>query len=120
MMLIMYCQILFCIIAPYSSLAEQFFSDGRYTFAQREARLWVVLIISGFFTFVAGWFLSIALATYQYFEFINAKKARKAARHEQARSKTMILISHKIGAKEASTMVLFGFHVKKSPADGNV
>ncbi|ETN81416.1 hypothetical protein NECAME_08490 [Necator americanus] len=85
MMLIMFFQLLFCVFVPYSSIAEQFFSDGRYTFVQREKKLFFVLIIVAFFTFISGWFLKIALATYQYFDYMAMKKARKSGRsaHEQ-------------------------------------
>ncbi|EYC00538.1 hypothetical protein Y032_0115g523 [Ancylostoma ceylanicum] len=82
MMLIMFCQILFCVLAPYSSLAEQFFSDAGkyYTLMQREARLLSVFVTVGLFTFVAGWFLNVALATYQYFDYLAMKKTRRVGR----------------------------------------
>ncbi|KAL6722781.1 hypothetical protein Aduo_017870 [Ancylostoma duodenale] len=80
MMLIMFFQLLFCALVPYSSLAEQFFSDGHYTLVQREKKLLSILITVGLFTFVAGWFLRVALATYQYFDYMSMKKTRRAGR----------------------------------------
>ncbi|RCN38208.1 hypothetical protein ANCCAN_15874 [Ancylostoma caninum] len=80
MMLIMFFQLLFCALVPYSSLAEQFFSDGHYTLVEREKKLLSILITVGLFTFVAGWFLRVALATYQYFDYMSMKKARRAGR----------------------------------------
>ncbi|RCN26161.1 hypothetical protein ANCCAN_28119 [Ancylostoma caninum] len=88
MMLIMFFQLLFCALVPYSSLAEQFFSDGHYTLVEREKKLLSILITVGLFTFVAGWFLRVALATYQYFDYMSMKKARRAGRanNEQVRN----------------------------------
>lgn len=105
----MFFQLLFCALVPYSALAEQFFSDGRYTLIQREKKrklnitsnnlsmllrwfsflfsVFSILITVGLFTFVAGWFLSVALATYQYFDYMSIRKTRRAGRanNEQAR-----------------------------------
>ncbi|VDL69953.1 unnamed protein product [Nippostrongylus brasiliensis] len=86
MMLIFVFQLLFCLIAPYSSMAEQFFVDARYSLLQREKKLFAFFLFVGFFTLIAGYCLHIGLTTYMYFEYVNEKKAQKQrpARGEQA------------------------------------
>ncbi|KJH41654.1 hypothetical protein DICVIV_12368 [Dictyocaulus viviparus] len=79
-MLILLLQLLYCIIVPYSQLAEQLFVDGRYTFLEREKKLFAILIVEALLTGLAIWFLNIGFATYSYFDFISKKKARKPAK----------------------------------------
>ncbi|CAJ0610214.1 unnamed protein product [Cylicocyclus nassatus] len=86
LMFMFLCHIIFCIFAPYSSTAEQMFVEfekAHYSLADREVHLIIAVIIAGGFTFVGAWFLVIALSTYQYFDFMNMKRTRKSARHEQ-------------------------------------
>uniref|UniRef100_A0A183GLK9 Protein TEX261 n=1 Tax=Heligmosomoides polygyrus TaxID=6339 RepID=A0A183GLK9_HELPZ len=80
MMLILVFQLLFCLVAPYSTMAEQFFVDGRYTFLQREKKLFAIFIFVAFFTSLAVWFLNIGLTTYMYFDFVNEKRNRRTRR----------------------------------------
>ncbi|KAJ1362450.1 hypothetical protein KIN20_021993 [Parelaphostrongylus tenuis] len=80
MMLILLLQLLYCAIAPYSSLAERLFVDGRYTFVQREKKLFVMLTVIGLSTALAIWFLNIGFATYAYFDYLKQKNNKKSKR----------------------------------------
>ncbi|XGW32367.1 hypothetical protein V3C99_017149 [Haemonchus contortus] len=80
MMLILVFQLLFCVVAPYSSTAEQLFVDGRYTLWQREKKIFAILVFVTFFTGVAMWFLNVGLSTYTYFDYIAHKKNRRPTR----------------------------------------
>ncbi|PIO77266.1 hypothetical protein TELCIR_00632 [Teladorsagia circumcincta] len=80
MMLILIFQLLYCMISPYSSTAEQLFVDGRYSLLQREKKLFTILLFVAFFTALAGWFLNVGLTTYMYFEYLANKRNRRPRR----------------------------------------
>ncbi|KAK5974552.1 hypothetical protein GCK32_000804 [Trichostrongylus colubriformis] len=90
MMLIMLFQLLFCMISPYSSTAEQFFIDGRYTLLQREKKLLAILLVVTFFSGLAVWFLNIGLSTYVYFDYLAHKRNRRPRRLPEAPAQGLV------------------------------